>query len=181
LPDDAVTPAPAETPTRPSSEAAVLEATPPALHRHRACVVTLGGRPFAVDVRDAREVVTLEALTTVPGAPAPLVGVANLRGSVLGVAEARPLLGVPSQPVTPGSPALVIAAGDLQAAMPIDRVVGLDWFDAPLPLDPDDPRPGAALATGLVPHAGDHATLLDAGRLLEALRAPWAPPAPEAS
>jgi chemotaxis signal transduction protein len=181
LPDDAVTPAPADTATLPSSEAAVLEAALPGAQRHRACVVTLGGRPFAVDVRDAREIVTLEPLTAVPGAPVPLLGVANLRGSVLGVAEARPLLGLPSQPVTPGSPALVIASGDLQAAMPIDRVVGLDWFDAPLPLDPDDPRPGATLATGLVPHAGDHAILLDAGRLLEALHAPWAPPASEAS
>lgn len=143
-------------------------------------MVMLGGQPFAVDVRDAREVVMLEPLTAVPGAPAPLVGLANLRGSVFGVAEARPLLGLPSRPVTPGSPALVIAAGNLQAAMPIDRVVGLDWFDAPLPLDANDRRPGAAFAAGLIPHGGDYATLLDAGRLLEALRAPWAPPAAEA-
>jgi purine-binding chemotaxis protein CheW len=143
-------------------------------------MVTLGGQAFAVDVRDAREVVMLEPLTAVPGAPAPLVGLANLRGSVLGVAEARPLLGLPSLPVTPGSPALVIAAGNLQAAMPIDRVIGLDWFDAPLPLDANDRRPGAAFAAGLIPRGGDFATLLDAGRLLEALRAPWAPPATEA-
>jgi chemotaxis signal transduction protein len=142
--------------------------------------VTLGGQPFAVDVREAREVVMLEPLTAVPGASAPLIGVANLRGSVLGVAEARPLLGLPARPVTPGSPALVIAAGGLQAAMPIDRVVGLDWFEVPQPLDANDHRPGAAFAAGLVPHAGDYATLLDTGRLLEALRAPWTPPAAEA-
>src|SRR3982751_5254102 len=100
-----------------------------AISRNRACLVTLGGRPFAVDVREAREVIMLDALTAVPGAPAPLVGVVNLRGNVLGVAEARPLLGLSSRPVTPGSPALVIAIGDVQAAMPIDRVVGLDWFE----------------------------------------------------
>lgn len=143
-------------------------------------MVTLGGQAFAVDVRDAREVVMLEPLTPVPGAPAPLVGLANLRGSVLGVVEARPLLGLPPRPVTPGSPALIIAAGDLQAAIAIDRVVGLDWFDEPLPLDANDRSPGAAFATGVVPHAGHHATLLDAGRLLEALRAPWTPSATEA-
>ena len=117
----------------------------------------------------------LQALTAVPGAPAPLVGVVNLRGSVLGVAEARPLLGLSAPPVTPGSPALVLAVGDLQAAMPIDRVVGLDWFDTPLPLHANDRRPGAAYAAGLIPHEGDYATLLDAGRLLDALRASWAP------
>lgn len=117
----------------------------------------------------------LEPLTPVPGAPSPLVGLANLRGNVLGVAEARPLLGLPSRPVTAGSPALVIAAAGMQAAMLIDRVVGLDWFEEPLPLDADDRRPAAAFAAGLVPHAGDFATLLDTGRLLEALRAPWTP------
>jgi purine-binding chemotaxis protein CheW len=171
LPLDAPIPVPSDgAPVAPAEVEAV--ATP---HRNRACVVMLGGRPFAVDVRESREVVMLEPLTAVPGAPAPLLGVTNLRGSILAVAEARPLLGLPTRPVTPGSPALVLAAGTLEAAMPIDRVVGLDWFEAPLPLDESDPRPGAAFAAGLVPHGNDHATLLDAGRLLEALRAPWAP------
>lgn len=166
--------------TSPSEVSAAVEAAVAAAPKHRACMVRLGGQPFAVDVLDAREVVMLEPLTAMPAAPPPLVGLANLRGSVLAVVEARPLLGLPSRPVTPGSPALVIAAGDQQAAIAIDRVIGLDWFDAPLPLDANDRRPGAAFATGLVPHAGDYATLLDTGRLLEALRAPWTPSAAEA-
>jgi purine-binding chemotaxis protein CheW len=161
-------------------ESAAGDAAAPAAPRQRVCVVTLGGEPFAVDVRDAREVVMLEPLTAVPGAPSPLVGVANVRGKVVGVAEARPLLGLATTPVTAGSPALVIAAGGMQAALPIDRVVGLDWFEAPLPLDAEDRRPAAAYASGRVPHAGEFATLLDTGRLLEALRAPWTPPAAEA-
>lgn len=172
MPDDALAPAPADGIPVAADVSGVDAAV--AAPRNRACVVTLGGRLFAVDVREAREVVMLEPLTPVPGAPAPLLGVANLRGSILGVAEARPLLGVPSRPVTSGSPALVLAVGDVQAAMPIDRVVGLDWFETPLPLDANDVRPGAAFATGLIPHADDHATMLDAGRLLDALRAPWA-------
>jgi len=171
LPDEPVAP-PADGAPVSASEVPALDAV--AVPRNRACVVTLGGRPFAVDVREAREVVLLEPLTALPGAPAPLLGVANLRGSILGVVEARPLLGVPSRPVAAGSPALILAVGDLQAAMPIDRVVGLDWFETPRPLEANDARPGAAFAAGLVPHADDFATLLDAGRLLDALRAPWA-------
>jgi purine-binding chemotaxis protein CheW len=166
------------TPLSPPPGAPVAPSDTPAVvsvPRNRACVVTLEGHPFAVDVREAREVVMLEPLTAVPGAPAPLLGVANLRGSVLGVAEARPLLGLLARPVTAGSPALILAVGDLQAATPLDRVVGLDWFETPLPLAADDSRPGAGFATGLVPHGDDYATLLDAGRLLEALRASWAP------
>ena len=173
--DDETAPAASDGPSVSPSDVPAVDVAP----RNRACVVTLGGHPFAVDVRDTREVVMLEPLTVMPGAPAPLVGVANLRGSVLGVAEARPLLGLPSQPVTHGTPALVIAVGDVRAALLIDRVVGLDWFETPLPLDTNDPRPGAAVAAGLVPHADDYATLLDAGRLLDALRAPWATVAEE--
>jgi twitching motility protein PilI len=172
LPDEVAPPPPPDT--------AAVDSAPSGGPKSRACVVTLGGRAFAVDVRDAREVVMLDALTVVPGALAPLVGLANLRGNVLAVVEARPLLDLPARPVTPGSPALVLAAGELQAAVAIDRVIGLDWFDTPVPLDATDRRPGAAFAIGLVPHADADATLLDAGRLLEALRAPWAPSAPEA-
>jgi purine-binding chemotaxis protein CheW len=177
LPDDAARSSAADDQ---ASSADVAPETPLAAPpRQRACVVTLGGRPFAVDVRQTREVVMLEALTAVPGAPAPLLGVANLRGSVVGVAEARPLLGLTPQPVAAGSPALVVAAGGLQAAVPIERVIGLDWFDVPN-APADDSRPGAEFATGMIPHGGDFATLLDAGRLLGALCASWTPPASEA-
>ena len=55
----------------------------------RACIVVLGGRPFAVDVVDTREVVVLDATTPVPGAPSSVVGVMNLRGTVLPVIEAK--------------------------------------------------------------------------------------------
>jgi purine-binding chemotaxis protein CheW len=74
---------------------AELALAPDAALVGRACVVLLGGRPFAVDVTDAREVVVLETTTPVPGAPAAVIGVMNLRGNVLPVVEARPLLGLP--------------------------------------------------------------------------------------
>src|SRR5256886_8380454 len=50
----------------------------PGAHRRRACVVAMGGRTLAVDVRETREVMKLDVIGTVPGAPAPLLGVANL-------------------------------------------------------------------------------------------------------
>ena len=146
--------------------------------RERACIVVLDGHRFAIDVREAREVIVLDALTSVPGAPASLLGVANLRGSVLGVVDPRPLLGLPPRAAAPGAPMLVIAAGDLQAAIPIDRVVGLHGFDAPRALEHPH-RPGAAFAAGMIRHGDDEVTLLDVGRLLRALRATWLPPAPE--
>src|SRR5262245_3274274 len=113
--------------------APVLPETPAAPVR-RACVVLLGGRPFAVDVAEAREVVVLDTTTPVPGAPAPVIGVMNLRGSVLPVVEARPLLGLPIRAGGPRGRALVLADGDRRAAILIERVLGLGTLDEVEPL-----------------------------------------------
>jgi len=159
----------------PSSDVAL-----PGVHARRACVLSLGDRTLAVDVRESREVVILETLTPVPVAPAPLLGVANLRGSVLAVADARATLGMAPRAVAPGTPAIVLAAGGLEAAMPIDGVIGLEWFDAPLPADDLTDDALEPFAAGVLPRSGDPVILLDAARLLHALRAPWARSGPEA-
>jgi purine-binding chemotaxis protein CheW len=141
----------------------------------RACVFLLGGAAFAVDVCQAREVVMLQEFTRVPGAPAPLVGVANLRGSVLPIVEVRPLLGLAPQPIGEGSPAVVLADGPLTAAVAIDQVIGLDWYDEARPLPAADARPCAAFAAGELERRDEPpATLLDASILLAALRRAWA-------
>ena len=149
--------------------AAVVEAVP----ARRACVVLLGGRPFAVDVMDAREVVLVDATTTVPGAPATVVGVMHLRGRVLAVIEARPLLGMPVPPASGRPRALVVADGDHRAAVLIDRVVGLAAFDEiePLPSPPTD----GLVAGYLVDEAGDRIAVLDVRALLVTVRAAWTP------
>lgn len=139
----------------------------------RACVVLLGGRPFAVDVAEAREVVVVDSTTPVPGAPAPLVGVMNLRGNVLPVVEARPLLGLTTR--TPDGPAraLVIADGERRAAILIERVLGLATFDEIQPL-PDGETDASALTLGeLAAESTGPARVLDAGALLAALRRAW--------
>lgn len=151
--------------------AAVAERTP----AHRACVVMLGGRPFAVDVGDTREVVVLDVTTPVPGAPGALVGVMNLRGSVLPVIEARPLLGLPVRAATGRPRALVLADAGHRAAVLIERVLGLTTFEAVIP--PADGVPVGALVVGeLIDDAGERATVLDAPALLRAVRGAWDSP-----
>jgi len=140
----------------------------------RACVVMLGGRPFAVDVTQAREVVVLDVTTPVPGAPATLVGVMNLRGSVLPVVEARPLLGLPVRAAAGRPRALVLAEADQRAAILIERVLGLSAFDT-VKAPADGVAPGALAVGELVDEAGERATMLDAGALLQAVRRAWDP------
>lgn len=143
---------------------------PEAPPTRRACVVLLGGRPFAVDVMAAREIVVLDTTTRVPGAPASVLGVMKLRGSVLPVVEARPLLGLPAH--LRSDRALVLDDGERCAAVVIEGVVGL------APLDEVDPVPAAAgdLAVGeVVAETGNRPALLDAPALLAAIRRAWDP------
>ena len=145
---------------------AAVEAAPAPEARlsRRACVVMLGGRPFAVDVVEAREVVMLDTAT--------LVGVMNLRGSVLPVVEARPALGLPVRAAIGPPRALVLADGEHRAAILIERVLGLSAFDDVQP--PAEPTPNGLVLGELVDQAGEHATMLHGGALLRAVRT-WKP------
>ena len=152
-----------------SAETPVLGApvpSPEAPPAARACVVMLGGRPFAVDVADAREVVVLDATTPVPGAPPAVLGVMNLRGNVLPVVEARPLLGLPVH--NRRDRALVVADGDQRAAVVIEGVLGLTALEdvQPQPAGEGDlrswagssrARPGGHIARRPRPAGGDSA------------------------
>ncbi len=60
----------------------------------RACLIVLGEETFAIDLRQVLEVFELESITPIPGMPAALVGVTNLRGTVILLADVRAALGV---------------------------------------------------------------------------------------
>jgi purine-binding chemotaxis protein CheW len=128
----------------------------------------------AVDVAQAREVVVLDRCTPVPGAPEALLGVTNLRGSILPVVEIRPLLNLPGQPTIPGAMAIVLADGDWRAALVVDRILGLAWFEEPEPAG-GLAEPVGGFAAGVLTHEGARLPLLDARRLLSAVRRGWNP------
>jgi purine-binding chemotaxis protein CheW len=154
---------PAETPI-PVELAPPPEASP----ARRACVVLLGGRPFAVDAADARGLVVLDTTTPVPGAPASVLGVMNLRGSILPLVDARPVLGLPAHTRT--DRALVLADGEQWAAIVIEGVVGLAPLDG---MEASAAAAGDLIAGEVVTEGGARATLLDAPALLAAIRRAW--------
>ena len=86
----------------------------------RICLIALGGEFFAIDLRHVREVFELESVTPVPGMPASLIGVANLRGTVVPLADLRPSLGV-SLSATPKY-VVVVRHGAQQVGILIDEV-----------------------------------------------------------
>src|SRR5512144_3330779 len=112
--------------------------TPPAV---RACLCAVSGSRFAVDVRSAREVAVFDELTAVPRAPRHLLGVANLRGTVVPIVDVGPFLGLPDLRPARSVRTLVLRDGALLAAVVVDNVLGLEPFEAVLPAaDPAAPR-----------------------------------------
>lgn len=134
---------------------------------------TLGGEACAVHVRQARAVVTLGPLTRVPGAPPTLVGVTNVRGTVVPVVDLRPLIGLDEGSVGAGALAVVLEDGDLRAALAVDRVLGLERFEHALP--PPDASCFVSLACGVLPSADGTVTLLDGPAILATVRRAWMP------
>jgi purine-binding chemotaxis protein CheW len=153
----------------------VLLAAPDAPPTPRACLFALAGTRFAVDVRNAREVVLFEEITAVPRAPRHLVGVANLRGTVMPIVDVRELLGLPESRPGRTLRTLVVRDGAVQAALVVDTVLGLEPFEAVVPADSPTapgmrgPRP---LMTGWIQGAGEALPLLDVPKILAALRPP---------
>ena len=158
--------------------------SPDALPASRACLFALAGTRFAVDVRSAREVVLFDEITAVPRAPRHLVGVANLRGTVMPIVDVRGLLGLVES--RPGRPlrTLVVRDGAVQAALVVDTVLGLEPYedvvvpDSPTTAGMRGPRP---LMSGWIQVAGETLPLLDVPRILAALRPSTSTVAQEAS
>ena len=157
----------------PADIAAARPAEPEALPSQSACVFTLGEESCAVHIRQARAVVTLGALTRVPGAPPSLVGVTNVRGTVVPVVDLRPLLGMRAGPVGAGASAVVLEDGDLRAALAVERVLGIERFETALPA-PDSSR-FVPVACGALSSADGMVTLLDGPTILATVRRAWAP------
>jgi purine-binding chemotaxis protein CheW len=80
---------------------------------------------YALRAEDVSEVMLLPALAHIPQAPPALLGVANLRGSILPVASLRELLGKPLDADMPGARAIVLDIG-APVAVVVDSVETLE-------------------------------------------------------
>lgn len=129
----------------------------------------LDGQGYAVDVRYVREVLRMERLEPVPGAPATVAGLVNDRGRPLTILDLRQRLGLPAREAGPHDRIVVLETASRPFGIVVDEVTGvIELTEAeiePLPR-PGKGRRGACLK-GF--HAGvDEALLLlDAPRLSE--------------
>lgn len=129
----------------------------------------LRDEPFALPLGEVREVIRMPALATVPRGPASLMGLANLRGTVLPVADLRRLLRWEGGEVTDSTRVLVVAP-DVPCGLMVDRIGALvsvspDRIEGP---DSGAEAPDGQVLRGLI-REGDEGTalpVLDLARLL---------------
>jgi purine-binding chemotaxis protein CheW len=93
----------------------------------------VGDEHYALPVETVLEVARPASLTPVPGAPAHLLGVMNLRGEVLPVVDLAALSGLRG----PGEPTVIVVveAGGARAGLAVDAVLGVGDLPAPSPTD----------------------------------------------
>ena len=86
----------------------------------RVCVFALSKHLYAVDLQHIREVLPLDSITPVPGMPPVVIGMTNVRGSVVPIVDIRLLLELPQAET--GAPfAVVLRHEDYQLAILVDR------------------------------------------------------------
>ena len=86
----------------------------------RAAIISMGGELFTIDLQNVREVFVVESITPVPGMPSGLVGVTNLRGTVIPLLDLRPMFALNADAVL--RYAVVVRHGNWQVGVLVDTV-----------------------------------------------------------
>ncbi|MGH8214872.1 MAG: chemotaxis protein CheW [Rhodanobacteraceae bacterium] len=127
----------------------------------------LAGQGYAVPLADVREIIRPEPPTPVPGAPADVLGIISVRGSIVTVLDGCRRLGLDGGNHGPDERLVIFHAEDESVGLRIDAL--RDVVD----LDPDErmpPPPGTATrdndpVLGVLDCGNGFVTLLDAGKL----------------
>ena len=118
---------------------------------------SIHGQDYAVDIRSVREVLSQAAIEPVPGAPAMVLGVINLRGQIVTVVDFGQWLGR-SASATP-RPVLVMDHHNVVLALAIDTVHDVTR------LDPDEIKPVPRTGTATHPGVMQGLVVRDSGLL----------------
>lgn len=96
------------------------DATAPGQVPSRVCVFILSNSMYAVDLRHILEVLPIESITPIPGMPPVVIGMTNVRGSVVPIVDLRLLLGLPQPELLPPF-GVVLRHEEYQLAVLVDR------------------------------------------------------------
>jgi purine-binding chemotaxis protein CheW len=127
--------------------------------------IELAHEKYAVESAYVREVLPLKELTPLPGTPAYVLGIINVRGQILSVIDLRVFFELPRDAQTRAGKVIVLKSGDMEVGLAADVVVQA----RSIPLDeihPALPTMTGIRETYLRGIAGGDLVILDVGRLL---------------
>ena len=124
--------------------------------------VGVGGESYALAVDDVLEVADFSGVAAVPGAPEAILGVRNLRGTILPIVDLATVLALPSA----GSPdrVVVVEQAGRTAGLAVDSVAGVEPLPEAIEQADSAHLSGAALVDGALVGVVELASVLDAAQ-----------------
>ncbi|ACL16658.1 CheW protein [Methanosphaerula palustris E1-9c] len=128
----------------------------------------LDGQRFGIELRQVQRVVRAVAITPVPGAPATVLGLLNIGGTVIPVMNMRRILHRPERELQLSDQLLIVHTADRVVALLVDGVLGVygPRVGGEVPLDTI--LPGNGLIRGVLRDQGDLIFIQDVDAFLSA-------------
>jgi purine-binding chemotaxis protein CheW len=127
---------------------------------HRYLVARAAGQRIAISLDETREIIAVKSLTRLPGAPAWVAGLLNVRGSVITVLDLDARLGGAAAE----GPVVIVEEGGRTFGLRVSGVEAVHLAtDAPLPIEVA--RSADGVVRGMVPVGDAAALVLDVGAL----------------
>jgi purine-binding chemotaxis protein CheW len=134
-------------------------------------IVEVGGRRYGLAAADVREIVRAVPPVPLPGTPAVVEGVINLRGRVVPVLDLRRRFGLPARPLEHTDHLVIARAGDRLVALRVDRALDLVRVPAPEVEDVQGVAPAGQAVTRVAKLPGDLVLVQDLGAALSSAEA----------
>lgn len=124
---------------------------------------------YGIDVMQIREVLRSQEISPVPGAPSYVLGIINLRGSVVAIIDTRTRFGLPRrEEMDDASRILIMESGELVVGFLVDSVSEVaDLKNDKVETPPDSGKgPASRFISGLYNRSTGLLILLDGSKLL---------------
>ncbi|MFD0960087.1 chemotaxis protein CheW [Paenibacillus chungangensis] len=122
---------------------------------------------YAIGIQDIHEIIKVQHLTEVPNSKSYLLGVINLRGTIVPVVSLRMRLGLSEAASTPASRIVIVNGGGEAIGLMVDRVYQVISIQH---IEPPPERNGSAggrLLDGIAREGGRLISLLKLGPVLD--------------
>ncbi len=136
----------------------------------RVCLFTMGEDTYAIPVDVLMEIIIPQKIFPVPTTPSHVLGVINLRGTIVPIVDIRPALSLPAR--EQAGQIAVVKYGAAMLGIVVDAVsavVGVPESSI-LAVPAESGRTGNRFFTGIIQRESGHAALLNIERIIEEIK-----------